>query len=366
MSKRDTRTDAERVLAENMYNIYMSDIVKTQSDYESQLRQLVVDLEKNRQHKTIKYLKAIMEDHISYYATDKQVADYYRKRKTMSNRVPKYVKFCEELFKVDPDERIDYVDSTGESYGKVMEYLNKYRNCHRVYSHLVDEFYDKYSLLMEERRQKEADERIRKNFKEACRFFDEEIIAKGHYSISDYVDYVDEKEKRKMRSFADGRRKIIANRDSDVWKCYVRKMEVNRTNTYLMLKDNIDSFVGKMVNGYLNNDPVDIIDYFMEVGISFKKFKEICDGHLSTSSISLFNIFTTPYMNVDNNYEIDDYFKINYTNSETGKSASEDEKICVYEFLKHNNIPDVYFPVALNKYLKGDLDIKFKSLKKEF
>ena len=56
--------------------------------------------------------------------------------------------------------------------------------------------------------------------------------------------------------------------------------------------------------------------------------------------------------------------KLVYSNSEI--DITEEEKIRIVEFLRENNIPTVYFPVALNKYLKGDLDIKVKSLKKEF
>ncbi len=359
MYKTDARNEAERILSKNMYDMYMSS--ESVPEYNKRVKEI-----SDKEHKIESYLKSMVKVYVERYATDEEVGKYQRKRQTMFNRVPKYVKFCEELFKVDPDERIDYVDSTGESYGKVMEYLNKYRNCHRVYSHLVDEFYDKYSILMEERREKENDERIRKNYKEACKFFDEEIIAKGHYSISDYVDYVDEENKRCMRSYASTRKKKINDRNPDAWECYLCKMEVNRRDTYVMLKDNIDSFVGKMVDGFYNNKPSDIIDYYMTVGnISFRKFKEICKGHLSTSVISLFNIFIEPYMNMENNVEIEDYFKINYTNSETGKSASDEEKICIFEFLRNNNIPEVYFPIAVNKFLKGDLDIKVKTLKKE-
>lgn len=358
MYKIDARDEGERILSKNMYDMYMSS--ENINEYNTKVREL-----SNKEHKIGSYLKSMVSVYIDRYATDEEVGKYERKRQTMTNRIPKYVKFCEDLFKIEPDKRIDYVDSTGERYGKVMEYLNKYRNCHRVYSHLVDEFYDKYSLLMEDRRQKENDERIRKNFKDACNFFDDEVISKGFYSVADYADYVNDKNKKRVRSYAEGRRKIIIARNPDVWKCYLRKMEVNRRDVYVMLKDKIDDFVGQMVNGFYNNKPVDIIDYYMTVGnVSFKKFKEICDGHLSQSVISLFNIFTTPYLNMENNFDVEDYFKINYINSETGKSASDDEKICIYEFLRNNNIPEVYFPIAVNKYLKGNLDIKVKTLKK--
>jgi hypothetical protein len=304
--------------------------------------------------------------YVERYATDEEVGKYQRKRQTMSNRVPKYVKFCEELFKIKPDRRIDYVDSTGESYGDVLVYLKKYKDCHRTYSHLVDDFYDKYSLLMEERKEKENDERIRKNYKEACKFFDKEIIANGHYSVADYVDYVADDKKDYLRSYASTRKRRIIERNPEVWECYLRKMEVNRRDAYVMLKDNIDDFIVKMVNGFRNNKPVDVIDYYMILGnVSFKKFKEICDGHLTQSIISLFNIFTTPYLNMESGVEVKDYFKINYINSETGRIASEEEKICIYEFLRNNNIPEVYFSIAVNKYLNGDLDIKVKTLKKE-
>ena len=359
MYKKDARDEAERVLSKNIYDMYMSS--ENVPEYNKKVKEI-----SDKEHKIESYLKSMVKVYVERYATDEEVGKYERKRQTMSNRVPKYVKFCEDLFKIEPDKRIDYVDSTGESYGDVLVYLKKYKECHRTYSHLVDEFYDKYSLLMEDRRQKENDERIRKNFKDACNFFDDEVISKGFYSVADYADYVNDKNKKRVRSYAEGRRKIIIARNPDVWECYLRKMEVNRTYAYVMLKNNFDSFVNQMVDGFRNGRPVDVIDYYMTVGnVSFKKFKDICEGHLSKSVISLFNIFITPYLNMENGVEVKDYFRINYTNLETGKTASEEEKICIYEFLRNNDIPEVYFPIAVNKYLNGDLDIKYKSLKKE-
>ena len=360
MYKIDARSEEEKLLSKNIFEMYMSS--KDLNEYNHKVKEI-----SNKEHKILSFLKSMIEVYVDRYATNDEVAEYYRKRQTMVVRIPKYVKFCEELFKVDPDKRIDYVDSTGETYSKVMEYLNSYKNCYREYSYLVDEFYDRYSLLMEERRQKEADEKYKKDFSDACKFFDEEIINKGYYSIPNYLDLFDDSMRRTKSSSVSTKKKKIVNRDPNVWKSYLRKMEVNRTNSYLMLKDRIDTFMYKMVYGQLNNEPVDVIDYYMIVGIPFKKFKEICDGHLTDSSLSLFNIFIGPYINIDEKYfNSDSYSKISYINCETGESVSDEEKLCVVEFLRNNNIPEVYFPIALNKYMKGNLDIKFKSLKKEF
>lgn len=359
MYKYDARDDAEKVLSKSIFDMYMSS--ENSCEYNKKIKEV-----SDTHHKYESYLKSMVQVYVDSYATDEEYGAYCRKRQTMTNRIPKYVKFCEELFKTSPDRRIEYVDSTGISYGDVMGYLRKYRDSRREYSHLVDEFYDKYSILMEDRKQKEDDERIQKKYSDACKFFDNEIISKGYYSIAEYVDSFEENKRKSIRSFAYDRRKIIFNRDPNVWECYARKMAVNKVNSYLMLKDNIDSFVGQMVNGGLNNDKVDVIDYYMTVGIPFKKFKDICEGYLSETVMSLFNIFITPYVNIENmGFDDESYSKINYSNSETGKFVSDEEKLCVIDFLRKNNIPTAYFQVALNKYLKGDLDIKFKSLKKE-
>lgn len=366
MSKRDTRTDAERVLAENMYNIYMSDIVKTQSDYESQLRQLVVDLEKNRRHKTIRYLKSILEEHIDKYADDKQVADYYRKRKSMKNVIPNYVKFCDELFAVPAKKRFEYLDSKSEGYVKVKEYLGKYSVYNGKYSYLAADFMKEYCLVMAKRRYKEKSRKERLDFNDSCLFFDT-LIENGYYSIPDYLDYLDCAEKSNERGLISTRKRKIVNHDPNKWKCYEYKMELNRKKTYLMLQDRIEDFMAQLVNGYLHGEPVDVIDYYTTVGISFKKFKEICAGHLSDSSMALFNVFITSYMSIDAKYfDCDSYSKINYINLETGVPVSDEEKLCIIDFLRKNNVPVAYFPVALSKYMKGNLDIKVKSLKKEF
>ena len=360
MYKYDARDDAEKVLSKSIFDMYMSS--ENSCEYNKKIKEL-----SDAQHKYSSFLKSMVKVYVDRYATDEEYGAYCRKRQMMSTCIPKYVEFCENLFRTAPDKRIEYVDSTGISYGTVMEYLRKYRDGRREYSHLVDEFYDKYSILMEERKQKEDDEKIRKNYHDACKFFDDEIISNGYYSVVNYVESFPEKERDSIRGTVDRKKRFIVKRNRDVWECYMRKMEVNRTNNYVMLKNNIELFVSQMVNGYLNNKPVDIIDYYLTVGVPFKTFKEICEGHLSTSELTLFNVFTTQYMNTGASLEVDveNYFNTNYSNSETGVVASDEEKLCVVDFLRKNNIPEIYFPVALNKYLKGDLDIKFKSLKKE-
>lgn len=360
MYRIDARDEEERVLSKSVYDMYMSS--ETVNEYNKKIREV-----SNKEHKYESFLKSMVSVYVERYATDEEVGKYERKRQSMAVRIPKYVKFCEELFAIDPDKRIDHVDSTGEKYGAVIEYLNKYRNCGRQYSHLVDDFYDKYSILMEERRQKEADEKYTNDFNNACKFFDEKIISKGYYSLVDYSDSLGYSNGHKLNDSIDTKKRRIMNRDPEKWKSYLRMMEVNRTNSYLMLKDRIDEFMNLMVHSYLNNEPIDVIDYYLIVGIPFKKFKEICEGHISTSSMSLFNIFINPYIGIDEkDFDIQLYSKVNYRNSETDTSISDEEKLCIIDFLRKNNIPIAYFPAALSKYLNGNLDIKFKSLKKEF
>ena len=366
MSKRDVRSAEVRALAEKMLDMYISDNVKTQSDFENFLKQLVVDLEKDRKHKTIRYLKSIFEEHIDYYADEMKVAAYYRKRKSMKNDVPNYVKFCEDLFEIPARKRFEYLDSINERYVKVKEYLKKYSVYNGKYSCFADDFMKEYCLFMAKRKYKEKSRKERLDFNDSCLFFDT-FIENGHYSIPDYLDYLECVEKSNERGLISTRKRKIVNHDPNKWKCYEYKMELNRKRSYFMLKDRIEDFMAQLVNGYLHGEPVDVIDYYTTVGISFKKFKEICAGHLSDSSIALFNVFITPYMNIDAKYfDCDSYSKINYTNIETGASVSDEEKLCIIDYLRKNNVPIAYFPIALNKYLKGDLDIKFKSLKKEF
>ena len=366
MYKIDARDSKEKSLSKTVYDLYMgsNDI----NEYNANIRQLISELEKMRQHKTVSFIKSLLKVYVERYATDREVELYNEKRKAMKFNTYTYINFCDELFAVPAKKRIEYLDSKNESFCKVKEYLKKYRNYKGKYSYLVDDFMREYCLVMAKRKYKEKSRKERMDFNDACFFFDT-LIEAGHYSVPDYLESLeglDYNAKRNEGGLISTRKRKIEEHDSNKWKCYEYKMELNRKRSYFMLQDRIEEFMSQLVFGYLHNEPIDVIDYYMTVGIPFKKFKEICTGHLSDSSMALFNVFTTPYMNIDDKYFDDDsYSKINYSNSETGKFISEEEKLCIVDFLRKNSIPVAYFPVALNKYMNGNLDIKYKSLKKE-
>lgn len=360
----EKNNNEEKVLSKIVFDLYMSsnDI----NMYNEKIRALIIDLteNKNKMHKTFNYLKQLLEEYVRKYATDNEKTNYCLKRKTMKTLIPSYVKFCDDLFNVSAHKRCEYLVSKNISVNNVKNNFEKYKKRGGIHYNLLDDFYKEYSLYMTKYNYKLKSRKSRVDYRTACEFFDK-IVELGFYNISDYIDYLDPSKREICYNKAIYTKKIIINHNPEKWESYKCKMERNKVNTYIMMKDKIDEFMEQMINGYYNNTPLDVIDYYMIVGIPFKKFKEICFDHFTNSQMALFNIFSSSYANIDEkNYDYNNLTKINYKNNKTEKYITEEEKIYIINFLREYNIPPVYFPLALNKYLKGNLDIKFKSLKK--
>lgn len=356
----DLHSKEERVLSKEIFDLYMNS--DSRSEYCGKLR------EKSKEcGKTYTYLKELRLVYAEKYATKEEEEAYYAKRKTMKTEVPSFVKFCDDLFSVSKTKRFEYLKLKGITLLSVRENFDKYKNHGGKYEDIVDEFYNDYSIFVAKSNYRKERIRLKKKHQRNCEFFDE-LVEKGFYSISDYVEYVDSIDpghKQNNSTLFNLWKREIMNYDADKWEEYRYKMKVNKINTLVLMKERIAEFIGMLVTKYKDGAQVDIIDYYLTVGIPYKKFKEISSDYLCDEAKVLFNKFISPYNEVDEKcYDYNSLYKINYSNS-VG-SITEEEKHCIIEFLRKNNIPAVYYPVALNKYLSGNLNIGVKTLKKEF
>lgn len=358
MYKIDAKDERERYLSEQVFNLYMS--AKDYTEYSKLLNEL-----SEKENIDMSYLRQLRLVYIDNYANSQQISAYRNKVKIMKSSVPKYVKFCNELFSLSEKKRFDYLLSKNVNKTQLSDIFNRYKEYGGEYSYLLDDFYKKYSSFLAKRDYKKESSRYRSMYRTACQKFDT-IVSLGFYSISDYLDFVGVNRRSDESKSVNSAKKFIITHDSEQWQRYLIEMEYNRKNTLEILKPRIREFMDKMTLGFLNNSPIDIIDYYLIVGnISFKKFKDICGGYVSSYEMALFNSFVTPYLSLcDSDSSIEECIKFGYRNIQNGEEITEEEKLCIMHFLRENYIPIVYFPIAVNKYLKGDLDIKFKSLKK--
>lgn len=354
----DAHDNKERALSKEIFDMYMSS--NSIGEFNKTLCK-----KSNAINKTLTYLKELRKVYVEKYATVEEIEEYNLKKSSMRSSVPNFVKFCDDLFNVSPEERCQYLSLKGISLSSVKDSFDKYKARGGEYVGLLDGLLEEYSSFVAEAKCMKENARVEAHYRKSCAFFDK-LVAEGFYSISDYLDYVDSinpGHRQSNSTLYNLWRRIIIDYDADKWREYHYKMKLNKINSLVLMKERIAGFIGMLVTKYRDGASVDIIDYYLTVGIPFKKFKEIGSDYLSDASKALFNKFISSYVEIDGNYYgFDSLCKTNYDNSEI--DITEEEKICIVEFLRENNIPDVYFPVALNKYLNGNLDIKVKTLKK--
>ena len=350
----------ERELAKEIFELYMSS--SNRIDYYGKVKK-----KSDECGKSDTYLKDLRMLYVEKYATEEEIKLYSLKKKSMKPDSISYVKFCDDLFSVSRNKRCEYLKFKNISLSVVKDNFDKYKKHGGKYKPILDEFYKEYSIFVAKSNYRKERIRIKNKYQKNCKFFDE-LVEKGFYSITDYLDYIDSIEpghRKDNCTLFNSWKREIKDYDIEKWEEYRNKMKINKINTLVLMKERIAEFIGMLVTKYRDGASVDIIDYYLTVGIPFKKFKEISSDYLSDAAKALFNRFISSYVEIDGNYYgFDSLSKINYSNSEV--DIAEEEKIRIVEFLRENSIPDIYFPVALNKYLNGDLDIRVKSLKKEF
>ena len=355
----DLNSNQERQLAKEIFDLYMSS--SNRSEYYGKVKK-----KSDECGKTGTYLKELRKIYADMYATDEEKKLYSLKKSSMKSEIPSFVRFCDDLFGVSRNKRCEYLKLKNVSLSIVRDNFDRYRKHGGKYETMLDEFYKEYSIFVAKSNYRKERIRVKKKYQKNCEFFDG-LVEKGFYSITDYLDYMDSIEpghRKDNCTLFNSWKREIKDYDIEKWEEYRNKMKINKINALILMKEKIAEFIGMLVTKYRDGASVDIIDYYLIVGIPFKKFKDISSDYLSDAAKALFNRFISSYVEIDGNYYgFDSLSKINYSNSEV--DITEEEKIHIVEFLRENNIPTVYFPVALNKYLKGDLDIKFKSLKKE-
>ena len=297
------------------------------------------------------YLKRLRCAYYDTFASDVERHKHDDKKAYYSGKTPEYILVCDEVFEVPENERVKYMYSMGIKSNSVKEYLAKYKK-NGKYKNLVDDFYDQYMSFIKSINKSVAEDRNDDCFYEACSFY-ESLIDLGFYNIQDYIQYVidDSKDFRKVEAKCISYRKNINKFNPELMDQYVIDMEKNREKTYYFMKERIDYFMKRVRNTSTGLDNVDIIDYYMNIGIPLHNFKKLCKNF---ENIAVFNSIFEPYYKMEQGVLDNPKIACNYVFN--GRVASFEDKMNVLNFLYQNNIPYVYFNIALKKYFDGGLD----------
>jgi len=343
MIKIDAGSKLERKISRRVFYAYLEtdDIV----EFNKKISELSNELKLDEGH-----LKRLRDVYYRNYASRLERSKHDGKAAMYSNKTPEYILFCDELFQLPENERLEYASNVRYSSFYVKEFLNKYKQKNGKYSSLVDDFYNKYSIYVQKRNKSVLDDKKDLSFYEACSFY-EDLIDLGFYNVQDYLQYVaDPKDVKKIESKCVTYRKRISEFNTELMDQYVIDMEKNREKTYYFTKKNIDSFMDRVKNTIQGFDNVDIIDYYMTIGMPLNSFKKLCKGYVD---ISMFNIVFDSYFKMEQGIVDDPKIDCEYVFN--GESVSLNDKTKVLNFLYQYNIPYVYFNVALKKYYEGDL-----------
>lgn len=345
MIKIDAGSKLERKISSRVFYAYLetNDIV----EFNKRIVELSNELDLDEGH-----LKRLRNVYYRNYASPVEKARHDEKAAMYSSKTPEYVSFCNSLFQLPENERLEYASSVRYSSFYVKEFLKKYKERGGKYSDLVDDFYKKYSIFVQKRNKSVLEDKKDLSFYEACSFYDE-LVEFGFSNVQDYIqNFIDEfKDFRKIESKCSSYRKFISDFNTDLMDQYVIDMEKNREKTYYFMKERIDYFMERAKNTVQGFDNVDIIDYYMTMGMPLNSFKKLCRGYVN---ISTFNIIFEPYFKMEQGLVDDPKIDCNYVFN--GEVVSLNDKTKVLNFLYQYNIPFVYFNIALKKYFDGGLN----------
>lgn len=270
-------------------------------------------------------------------------------------KVPYYVEICEEIFSVEPDRRCEYLYSKNIPSPKLSAYFSNYIKSNGRYVNEIADFRSEYSEYLKNKRLELINYEKELRYKETCIFFDR-LIHDGFCSVPDYLNFSSDGNDIKKK--AHGYVALIKRENAEKWESYVAAMNENKKNMLIEYSDKIVEFKNMIISGN-----ADIVDYYTVIGMPRARFERVFYDNFSFLDRALFNKFLARYKSIPEGFNEEDLTKTNYSNNKA--EISDDEKSELVNFMKKYNIPVQFYPVVLNKYIYGQLDIKSNDLKRK-
>lgn len=295
------------------------------------------------------YLRSLRVDYLCIASTEEKQM-YDKKVSDMKSLSPEWLQFGDTFFKElsSFEERFNYLIENEIIISNAKKMLKKYCKEFPCYEKTASDFLkcytEYYPFYCENVKKKKS--LLDYN---ACLEKFLEVVNSGCYSITDYVQtYGGSKE------YWIGIRNKIKKYDqyfkSNNWAIFFKKLEENRFRSYCNMKDRIDLLYSKICD-----KSIDIIDYYLIIGLSFDKFVDICKGNISEIKLIAFNCFLDPFKQALSNNPLC-VCDINSTDYSFGtKVADSDTKAKLIAFMEEKNIPLTFFGIVLKKYYSGGL-----------
>lgn len=253
--------------------------------------------------------------------------------------------------------QIKYLISENIDLNKFTLIVNEYEKSYSNNDGLI-EIYNYYKSYVDGSKKQVIDNMLR-NLDRAIKFF-EDIIKSGNNMYYDVDLYIEDLAVRtglqysKLKENYKGFCRILI--DAGLYDYYRECLDEMRKNLYIDLKPTIDDFVSKA-----RSNEVGILDFYLIFKMPFERFKTLCKGLISSTEMMQFNILFSPYTggvyNVNLSEKIIQNTKYSFVIDGKEVCVSDQDKQDVIEFLNNNNIPLNLFPIAIKRYIEGNLVI---------
>ncbi len=343
----DAGTKKERELSYYVFKSYIDS--DDMSEYHAKLKIKIKET-----GLSINYLKQLRDVYVEKYASESDLIKFEEKKRYYNSKFTEYIAFVERVFDMPKDERFDYLLSSKLTISKVNYYFMLYKKRKCKYYSQVDSFLEEYAKYVQNIVDAKNNDREIEQFRFACALFDA-IVDSGAYKVSDYVNKFPKEQRKKIRLEVNSSKKLILSKDEELWNSYCTKIDNNRKIAFGTIKDKVDLFNERLELTTNKLDNVDIIDYYLLIGMPIKDYIELCQGFISNKYITYFKVLSSGFIQSEKE-SVDENIIINNNYIFGDRNITQSEKLLVLKFLKENNIPLGFYTFAIKKYAEGGLE----------
>lgn len=317
-------------LGRYLFNVYISsDFIE---DYYDQLSKI----DKN---KTITYYNDLLKSFIKNCANKEEKAMYDEKRKKFEEdrkrKIEEKKSFILNLFNQDSQLAYETLYTLEYQPSEVNKLVKLFKNDGVGGILQWGEGYQEYFGRQKEIKRKEQMEQERDVLKDLCNRF----VESGYYSFTDFSHFV---KINKLPITDDSEKLRDRLREHNLKGFYDAKLEENKMKFWSSI-----GFKIKLLKDFIKEDSLNIIDYYLLIGISTKRFNKDFKNFLSYD-INMFLLKNKlPDIETSDNCLINTQYEVN------GIFISDDIRDKIVEFYLQNHIPLVYLISGFKLYLNG-------------
>lgn len=333
-------------LALQVYEMFTSS--KTIQEYRDKTKEL-----SEQTNKTQKYLNSILEEYRNKFSKDQQQKIEQSKIIHKENQ-DTYIKVVEKLLQMDSEELKKYIKDKNIRNIKVFiaRYIDKAKDIILIeQAKILLKKIEKIHTQKEELKKVKKTEEI---YQETIKLH-EIMIKEGFFDYVDFVRYYHKNMNMNEEDFyvfmAKHRKSFLRQEYPKQYEYYQNKLKENKIRTFIAYHREIQTMLNFIPDNY------DIIDYYINIGMSIDVFRRLCNGILDEKQIVSLNVFFDKYLDrMTNKIKYPVWEKMTNETIIKGKLVTEETETNLLEFMNKHNIPTNYFVICFEKYKKGELD----------